>query len=305
MQKSSAELRPGLKRQMVFYAPGWRYYDGGAFKNKPRSFASVSITGTACRCNCRHCNGRMLTGMVPAEQPDLLLELARQYAGEGCRGMLVSGGACADGSVPLLPFADALRRIADMGLEVVVHPGLLTRGMAAGLAEAGVSRVALDLIGDADTIRDIYHLQKSPDDYRQSLHFARAAGLKTAPHIVLGLHNGMIRGEYAALEMVAGEGTDALVLVVLKPLPETEMAGVEPPEPAEVQKLFQTARAMLPDIPIALGCARPPGRYAREVERHAVEAGFDAIAFPAAETIEYAKTRGLAVAFSEHCCGVV
>ncbi len=300
-----SDVRPGLEKRMVFYAPGWRYYDSGSFKNTPKSFASISVTGTACQCHCSHCNGQMLNSMTAAPDPETLLNLAKKYAGEGCSGILVSGGACADGSVPLASFTDSLRQISEMGLEVVVHPGLLTHDTAAALAEAKIARVAPDLIGDSDTIRDIYHLGKSPQDYRNSLRAARAAGLKTAPHIVLGLYNGRIRGEYQALDMVAGEGADALVLVVLKPLPGTAMARVQPPEFGEVEAFFKTARDMLPDMPIALGCARPPGRYAREIERAAVDAGFDAIAFPAEETIDYAVAGGLDITFSQHCCGVV
>lgn len=300
-----SDVRPGLKKQIVFYAPGWRHYDSGRFKNTSQSFASVSVTGTACQCQCKHCNGQMLNSMTAAPDPGTLLSLARKYAGEGYSGLLVSGGACADGAVPLAPFTDSLRQISAMGLEVVVHPGLLTDAAASALAKANIARVALDLIGDSDTIRDIYHLSKSPQDYRNSLRAARAAGLRTAPHIVLGLYNGRICGEYEALDMVAGEGADALVLVVLKPLPGTAMAQVQPPAPGEVERFFKTARDMLPDMPIALGCARPPGSYAREIERAAVDAGLDAIAFPAEETVDYAVAGGLNITFSQHCCGVV
>ncbi len=290
---------------ITFYAPGSRHYDNGLFVNSPHSFVNISITGKDCQCNCKHCNGQMLTGMLSAATPESLVELGMNLAAKGCKGVLISGGACCDGSVPLAKFGAALREMKDMGLLVVVHPGLLTNEIAVVLAKAEVSRVALDLIGDEATIRQVYHLDKRPEDYRRSLQIARAAGLRVSPHIVAGLHFGHIRGEYSALDMVIQEGADSLVLVVLKPLKATHMAQVKPPAEEEVITLFQTARKLLPDMPIALGCARPAGLYARRIEQAAVKIGFDAIAYPARETVEYAGMCGLKITYREVCCGML
>ncbi|MEN6567966.1 MAG: radical SAM protein [Veillonellales bacterium] len=301
-------VEPGAgaeKRQMVFYAPGSRHYDNGLYTNTPRSFVNISVTGTKCQCRCAHCNGSLLSGMLSAAEPELLLAQAQKLAAEGCKGILVSGGACRDGSVPLKRFGAALKQIGSLGLKVVVHPGLLTPELADILADAGVDRVALDLIGDAATIRQVYHLDKTPADYRRSLQAARNAGLKTSPHIVIGLHYGEIRGEYAALDMVAAEGADSLVLVILKSLPGTDMAQCPPPDLAKVAAVFQAAREKLSSLPIALGCARPAGEYARTAERYAVDAGFAAIAYPARETVDYVLSRGYSVAYREVCCGIL
>ena len=290
---------------ITFFAPGSKHYDNGLFANTVDSFVNISITGTSCQCNCEHCNGKMLTGMLPVSTPQGLIELATTLMAKGCKGVLISGGACCDGSVPLGGFGEALSEIRQMGLAVVVHPGLITAELAKVLAKAKVSRVALDLIGDQATIQQVYHLSKTPEDYHRSLQITRAAGLKVSPHIVVGLHFGSIRGEYAALNMVAKEGADSLVLVILKPLDGTNMAQIKPPAEGEVIKLFQTARKLLPDMPIALGCARPVGQYARRIEQAAVEIGFDAIAYPARETVDFAMARGLEIEYHQVCCGML
>ena len=290
---------------IAFYAPGVRPYDNGLFQNQAHSFCNISITGPACQCRCEHCQGRLLQTMQSATEPDELVQLVARLKRQGCRGVLVSGGACQDGSVPLTRFAGALQAIAAMGLDVVVHPGLLSEAMAKLLAKAAVTRVALDLIGDSATIREVYHLDRTPADYRQSLRAARAAGLKVSPHLVIGLHYGQIRGEYEALKMVAAEGADSLVMVILQPLPGTPMGRVSPPPLADVADLFQTARLLLPHMPLALGCARPPGLYARAAERLAVAAGFNAIAYPARETVDYVHSLGYSVAYQETCCGIL
>ncbi|HWR38421.1 MAG TPA: radical SAM protein [Patescibacteria group bacterium] len=290
---------------ITFYIPGSRHYDNGLWANHEHSFTNISITGTKCRCLCEHCRGKMLGRMLPVSTPEELLMLAESLHNRGCRGVLVSGGADEDGSVPLKIFADALRQMTAMGLAVVVHPGLLSEQTAAALAQANVSRVALDLIGDKDTIREVYHLPYLPADYRNSLRTARSQGLPVSPHIVIGLHFGQIRGEYQALNMVAAEGATSLVLVVLNPLTDTPMTGVNPPSPAEVANLFREARRLLPALPIALGCARPMGEYARRIEKLAVDAGMNAIAYPARETVDYVTAKQAAIHYEETCCGMV
>ncbi|TWH49333.1 radical SAM protein [Sporomusa sp. KB1] len=291
--------------KIAFYAPGSRHYDNGLFENSAHSFVNISITGTQCQCNCEHCQGRLLQNMLSATEPELLVRLAADLRSRGCRGVLVSGGAGSDGSVPLQPFAGALKEMAGMGLSVVVHPGLLTAETAELLAQANITRVALDLIGDGDTIRDVYHLQRTPKDYHNSLRIARQAGLKVSPHIVIGLHFGQIRGEYQALQMVASEGAASLVLVILNPLRSTPMGEVAPPPAAAAAEIFTTARRLLPNTPIALGCARPPGLYSRTIERLAVDAGLNAIAYPARETVDYVQSLGYDINYLETCCGIV
>lgn len=293
--------------RLTVSAPGNKRYSAGGYRNRPACFPTVSVTGRACALRCAHCGGRLLEGMVPAGSPAEFLRLIRTLRDRGAAGILVTGGCNADGEVPLAPYLEGLRLAAELGMSVLVHTGLATRETAAGLKRAGVGQVLLDLIGDAATIREVYRLDRSPGDYRASLEALLAEGLTVVPHIVMGLHRGAIRGEYEALEWVAElrpAGPAGLVLVALSPLPGTELAACRPPDPEEAGRLLANARLRLPDLPLSLGCARPAGAARLALERYAVDAGVNAIAYPAGETLRYAAERGLALDYREECCSL-
>ena len=95
-----------------------------------------------------------------------------------------------------------------------------------------------------------------------------------------------------------------LVLVVLMPLGGTPMAGVAPPPLEEVGAFFELARAALPDTPVMLGCARPLGEQKLAIDRLAVDAGLNGIAYPAEGVVAYAEGKGLEPTFVDACCGV-
>lgn len=285
-------------------APGAKHYDMGGFCNHAGSFLHVSVTGRACALQCEHCTGRLLESMAPATTPEALRALGLAARARGALGCLVSGGADREGRVPLLPFVGALRALREAGLRVIVHCGLVDRETATALKEAGVEQVLLDIIGDADTCREIYHLDKGPEDYRRALALLKETGLSTAPHVVVGLHRGQVRGEYRALADIAAVGVDRLVLVLLSPLPRTPLAETAPPAPEEAARVMAVARLLNPGTPLALGCARPAGPAKATLERLAIDAGVNAIAYPLAETISYAEARGLDVRFHELCCSL-
>ncbi|MDO8689535.1 MAG: radical SAM protein [Dehalococcoidia bacterium] len=235
-----------------------------------------------------------------------LYDLCLAFKEQGAHGVLVTGGSDALGQVPLLDVMDDLRRVKEeLGLQMVVHTGLVGRALAGGLARAGIDGALIDVLGVEETIRDVYHLAAKVDEYRQSLEALTDYGVPTIPHIVLGLHYGRFLGEDAALEMVARYPVEALVLVILTPWDGTPMSGVRPPEPVEVGAFFVRARRKLPDTPILLGCSRPGGHYKWAVDRLAVDAGLDGIAYPADGIVEYSRQKGLNPLFHEECCSLI
>jgi hypothetical protein len=64
------------------------------------------------------------------------------------------------------------------------------------------------------------------------------------------------------------------------------------------------AREALPDIPVLLGCARPPGRAKVEIDTYAVMAGLNGLAHPSDGTVELAARLGRSVKVTPACCSI-
>ena len=300
--------RAGFSNQITFHAPGLRRYKTSEYQEqKAAEFVSVSITGTSCALSCEHCKMEVLRGMTDLRRFDgSLFDLCAALADQGARGVLISGGSDLQGRVPLKRhIPDLIRVRQELGLAIRVHPGLPDEETCAGLAEVGIDGAMIDVIGHEDTIRDVYHLDSTPDEYERALAWLERHGVPTVPHIILGLHFGRMLGEWRALEMIARHPPKLLVLVILMPLSGTPMAVSRPPSLEEIAAFFETARKTLPSTPVMLGCARPMGLMKRAIDRLAIDAGLNGIAYPAEGIVEYARKRNLEPNFINACCGVV
>jgi len=291
---------------MDFYAPGLKRWQTSEWvPASPRRFLPVSVTGSACALSCDHCQAKVLEGMVSVRAEEDLFALARRLRAQGSEGLLVSGGSTRTGGVPLLPHLRHIPRIrAELGMKVIVHSGVVSPELAAGLAEAGVDGVMLDIIGADETLREVYHLDLTVADMDRSLRLLAARGLRIIPHIVLGLHYGRFLGEHRALEMLIRYPVSTLILVVLVPLVGTPMAHLPPPPVAELTGFFATARQAAPATTINLGCARPLGSVKTELDQAAIDLGLNGIAYPADGAVEYARSRGLTPRLYEYCCSL-
>lgn len=303
LQAAAWEVRQRLHpSEIVFAVPGAKRYETEYYCNTPHRFATISLTGRWCTLGCEHCRGQLLANMLPAPTPEALLALGQRLIERGCEGALISGGADANGAVPLQAHLPAIARLKEWGLRILVHTGLLNRETAEGLKAAGVDQVLLDVVGDATTIRQVLHLDRSPEDYAATLALLRELEIPVAPHVIVGLHFGQLRGELAALEMIRAAGAVAVVLVVLRPLPHTPMADLPGIDPQAVGRLAAAARLLNPTIPLTLGCARPAGPARIALERQAVLAGVNSIAYPDPATVRLAGELGLSTSFVESCC---
>lgn len=291
---------------MDFYAPGLKPWQTSEWvPDNPRRFLPVSVTGSACALQCDHCQAKVLDGMISVPPEGNLFELARTLRAQGSEGLLVSGGSTRTGGVPMISHLAHVPRIRDeLGMKVIVHSGVVSPSLAAALAKSGVDGVMLDIIGADETIKEVYHLDLTADDFARSLDLLSDAGLRIIPHIVLGLHYGRFLGEARALEMVAARPVSTLILVVLVPLVGTPMAHLPPPPVADVVDFFGAARQAVPEIPINLGCARPLGDMKQELDRAAVDHGLNGIAYPADGAIAYAQSQGLTARKWEYCCSL-
>jgi uncharacterized radical SAM superfamily protein len=289
-----------------FYAPSFMHYKTSHYRSSPTQFPTVSVTGTACALNCKHCGGRVLETMHPANTPEKLFEFAVKLKQNGASGCLVSGGCLPDGSVPLKQFIPAIEKIKrELGLTVFVHTGIIDAATAAALKTARVDAALIDIIGSDETIKKVCNLNVTVKDYAHSLNVLQEAGLNFVPHVIVGLHDGKLKGELDALKMVASVKPSAIVVIAFMPIHGTAMANVKPPQPAEIAKVTATARLMFPETPLVLGCVRPKGKHRAKTDVLALKAGVDAIAFPDEEAIKYAEAQGYAFSFSSYCCAQI
>jgi uncharacterized radical SAM superfamily protein len=299
--------RSNFGNDIIFHAPGLRRYKTDEFNSQNTiEFASISVTGTACALSCEHCKTNVLHGMADLRRHDgSLFDLCADLASKGARGVLISGGSDKQGRVPLLPHIRDMKRVRnELELAIRVHTGVPDEETCAALGEVDIDGAMIDVIGHRDTMRDVYHLDADTEDYENALAWLEKYEVPTIPHIILGLHFGKMLGEERALEMIVRHPPKVMVLVVLMPLTGTPMVGVTPPSLDEIGAFFERSRKALPYTPVMLGCARPMGKLKVEIDRLAVNAGLNGIAYPANGIVEYARQAGLRPQFINACCGV-
>ena len=202
-------------------APSFRAYAADDFPCQgAAAFPAFSITGAGCALGCVHCGGRILAPMRAVTRPEALEAALEGLVARGTlRGFLLSGGSDRRNEVRFEAFLPVVARFkrAHPEMEVAVHTGLVDARRAGALAEAGVDVAMMDVIGAAETIREVYRLDRPVADFAASLRHLVAAGLRVVPHVVVGLHFGLVLGEVEALRMIAAEKTGAAILVVLMP----------------------------------------------------------------------------------------
>jgi len=269
-----------------------------------RMFPAISVTGQHCELACLHCNHHYLDGMVEASTPEALYGILKTLASDNGVGALISGGSTRDGKVPLDPFLPVISRIKqETDLILNVHTGFIGEGEAMALAETGVDVVSLDVVGAGETVRKVYGLERQPEDYFETLRLLKESGIPyIVPHLTIGLHFGVILGEFEALRMIKEIlEPDSLVINVLVPTRGTGMEKVTPPGVKKVVSVIKEAVTIL-DCPIFLGCMRPKG--VPELEIQGEEAGLSGIVIPSREGMDrIRKKRDCQVV--EACCAVL
>ncbi|MGQ9585671.1 MAG: radical SAM protein [Anaerolineae bacterium] len=258
----------------------------------PLDTASISLTGAGCALDCAHCGGHYLQHMVPVEQA---MERARMAT-----SCLISGGCDAQGRVPVnSPHLETVRQLRE-GRRLNWHVGLIGEGEAEAIASL-VDVVSFDFVGDKETIREVYGLEATVEDYRRTYELLRRR-FRVVPHVTVGLRGGKLGHERPALRLLAKMGAEELVLLVLIPTPGTRYASRQPPSPEEAARVFAEARQTLPQAWIGLGCMRPHGAYRDAVDALAVQAGLNGIVSPARSALEEAERRGLRIVCTRECC---
>ncbi len=293
--------------ELTISIPGMISYHDKDFPARLNQFAAISVTGNYCGLQCEHCQGKLLEPMIPAKDPETFLKIVGDLLAAGASGILLSGGADQNGEVPLERFISAIRVIKEKQprFKIIVHTGLIRREVAEGLRDAGVDQILIDVIGDDETIREVYHLKKRVEDYEITLMMLKEMGHRLAPHIIIGHHFGEIRGEWKALEMITRIGVETLILVIMKPLLSKVENRMRIPKPEETSRISAVARILNPTIPIRMGCIRPAHPWKAKMEKGFIDSGVNTIAYPLQGTIDYAREIGLQTKSIEMCCSLI
>ena len=294
-------------RDIRFSTPTFKAYSSCEMESCGKnSFPAFSVTASGCALMCDHCQAKILEPMIPATSPEMLERKVRDMiATQDLQGFLLSGGSTRRNEIRYeryLPVLERLKR-GFPHLKIAVHSALLDAPRAHALAAAGVDTVMMDVIGSADTIREVYHLERPVEDFETTLAALCQTSMEVVPHIVIGLHYGRILGEPAALDIVSRHRVHSLVLVVIMPF-YAKPGTFATPATSEVGRIFLEARERIPDRQVLLGCARPPGMHRRVTDAYAVMAGLDGIAFPAEGTLAVARAIGRPAAQAHACCSI-
>jgi len=249
----------------------------------------LSLTGRECALNCAHCGGHYLRRMRPIWE-------AEPDASSSC---LISGGCDPSGRVPVLAHAEAVRAWRQ-GRRMNWHVGFCSEEEIAAIAPL-VDVVSFDFVGDDATIREVYGLERTVQDYVDTYRLLRRHA-RTLPHVTIGLRGGVLGHELPALERLQELGVDGLVLLVFIPTPGTRYADRRPPSPEAAAELLAEARLRFPDVPLYLGCMRPKGIHRDRLDELAVRAGVDVIVSPSRRALQVAAELGLETRTMRECC---
>jgi len=121
-------------------------------------------------------------------------------------------------------------------------------------------------------------------------------------HIVVGIDYGRIVGEYRAIDLIKEFPVNMIVFVSLMPVPGTPMENIKTPDAEDIARLMINARFKMPDVIIALGCARRRGY--KDIDLWAIECGVNRIALPADEAVAKAKDFKLFIEWQKTCCSL-
>ena len=187
-------------------------------------------------------------------------------------------------------------------LYISIHSGLLDYRLARGLKEAGVDQALIDVIGDDETYKNIYHVPFGVSRIESSMEAMERAGLSMIPHIVCGLAFGKIKGERRAIEIISRFHVDQVVIVSLMPVRGTPVWNVELPYAEEIAEIIAETRLRIPHARISLGCARQRGNSTLEIL--AIDAGVNRMALPSDEAMQRAEDYGLEIRYQKTCCSV-
>lgn len=266
--------------------------------NEVGRYPAISITGKNCELMCLHCKGSLLQNMIDCSEPEILKNTLKKIEKENI-GALISGGCDKHGRLPWERFLPFLKDF-QTSLYLTAHTGMnVSIEVSKGLKDANFKQGLIDIIGDEETLKEIYNLEDYKN-YLKTLDNLFEFGPQIVPHIVTGIYWGKIKGEYEAIKILERYNPLIVVIVVIMP----KLLRVDPPPIDEVIDIFYKAKERFKIV--SLGCAKPRGKYRFELEEKLLNLGLvDRIAIPSERLIEFARKNNIKLNKNYTCCSVV
>lgn len=258
----------------------------------PKKTKPLSITGDFCALSCAHCKGHYLGAMSN------IFGINHEKQND-FESVLVSGGCDPEGAVPLKDHLDLLKKLSK-NHRIIAHTGLLSEEDIS-LVSPFLTAASFNMVGDDSTIKDVYKLDKTTDDFIES-YCALRRKVTTYPHITIGLHGGKVKGEYHAIDLLSELKTQAIVLNVLIPTRDTEYENLDPPSLSDVMDIISYAKNKMNGKGIYLGCMRPGGLYREKLDAFCIKSEIDRIVMPAKSAKVLAKNMDIVINERKECC---
>lgn len=260
----------------------------------PVKTQAISLTGGGCGLKCKHCGGVYLNFMKTKKDIDSLKDKT---------SLLISGGSDSFGRVPIRENIDLLRKLKKEGYRLNLHTGLIDEEDI-DLVKEVADTVSFDFLTDEETIKEVYGIPKTPQDYYDILELMLKKGLNVIPHVTIGILGGKIKGEYDAIRLLKNLPCKEVILLIFVPTKGTEYENRAPVSISEVEKILYYARKILRDKKLTLGCLRPKGSYRYLTDVTAINNSFDKIVMPNIKAKVYAKELHMEIIEKEECCAL-
>jgi len=239
----------------------------------PEDTHVVSVTGTRCDLNCKHCNGIFLKHMFPVDSQHKK------------KSVLVSGGFNYKGELDL--DLETLEKLKKYKLNI--HPGLVDERKAKLIGKYA-SVVSFDFPASNEVIQNVYGLNKNMNDYIESYKLLRTHCSKVIPHVCVGFGN-----EIRAVKLLGNIGFDEIVFIVLVPNKHFKKADID-----TAVRLIKTTKQMYKKK-VSLGCMRPGGSYRDELDVKLLPY-VDKIVKPSKHAVKVAVDKGYKIIEKHECC---
>jgi hypothetical protein len=260
----------------------------------PNETLAISTTNDNCNLSCAHCNGHYLKNMTPIDNYNAKIE------SKNISSILLSGGCSFEGDVPINRHLDTIKQLKEKGYKLNAHVGLMSKETIETVCEY-IDIVSFDLVFDKDTIKEVYKIDKTKDDYIR-VYESIKENTEVAPHICIGLKGGEIKGEYEIINYLSENPPKKVTFIVLIPTKNTEYENVSPPDLQKVADVLCEARINLPNTEINLGCMRPRGQYRKELDELALMCGVNKIVLPSRSAKNKAIEMNMDTLETKECC---